>query len=121
MYYPDVTVVCDDNIIDEVYQDKPTLVVEALSTSTRRIDEGEKCDNYLQLDSLKTYLMLEQHFAAAIVYQRAADGFQRTVYDDIKATIPLPDINAALSLAEVYAGVTFVKETEEEYEAIMQR
>jgi Uma2 family endonuclease len=121
MYYPDVTVVCGDNIIDKVYQDRPTLVVEVLSASTRRIDEGEKCDNYLQLPSLKTYIMLEQHFAAAIVHQRTTDGFQRTVYDDIKAAIPLPKINASLSLAEVYAGVKFVKETDEEYEAIMQR
>src|SRR5947209_5087464 len=41
-YYPDVSVVCDSNPPDLVYQDEPVVVVEVLSPSTRRIDESEK-------------------------------------------------------------------------------
>jgi Uma2 family endonuclease len=116
MYYPDVSVVCGDDIIDEVYQTAPAIVVEVLSNSTRRADEGEKQVHYLQLDSLKTYLLFEQELACAIVFERTSDGFERLVYEGLDAIIPLPAIGINLALAEIYAGVNFVKEPEAEFE-----
>ena len=43
-YYPDVQVVCQPGAGDTRYQDRPSVVVEVLSESTRRIDLGEKKD-----------------------------------------------------------------------------
>jgi len=119
-YYPDVSVICGDNIIDEVYQTHPTIVVEVLSKSTRRADEGEKRINYLQLESLQMYLMFEQEFPCAIVYRRNGSAFERIVYEGMDAIIPLPDGKTSLSLAEVYTGVNFVREPDPEWEDELQ-
>ena len=91
------------------------MIVEVLSRSTRRIDEGEKWINYQQLPSLATYLMFEQELPAAIVYQRTPNGFERTMYDAPDATIDLPEIGVQLALANVYRQINFVREPVEEY------
>ncbi|MFY9257065.1 MAG: Uma2 family endonuclease [Fuerstiella sp.] len=113
-YYPDVSVVCGDNIRDDVYQEKPTLVVEVLSQGTRRIDEGEKLQAYQKIETLATYILLEQDFAAATVYHRTREGFTRKVYAGMDAVIPLAEIGTQLSLQAAYANVTFQPEPEPE-------
>ena len=113
-YYPDVSVVCGDNIRDDVFQDQPAVVVEVLSPGTRRIDEGEKLQAYLQINSLAAYIMFEQDFAAATVYRRVDGEFQKTVVSGLEAKIALPDIVANLPLAAVYANVDFQPEAESE-------
>jgi Uma2 family endonuclease len=111
-YYPDVSVVCGDNIRNDEFQDKPAVVVEVLSTGTRRIDEGEKRQAYLQLDSLTAYIMIEQDFAAATIYQRVDEEFQKAIRQGLVATIELPEIAVTLSLSDVYANVQFQPETD---------
>src|SRR5688572_17437832 len=38
-YYPDGMVVCESNPDDDEFQDRPVVIAEVLSPSTRRIDE----------------------------------------------------------------------------------
>lgn len=111
-YYPDASVVCGENVLDEVFQDKPTVIVEVLSETTRRTDEGEKLEAYQKIPTLNVYLMFEQDIAGVVVYRRAGTTFQREVYSDLAAIIPLPEIAAELRLASVYEDVNFVAETE---------
>ncbi len=106
-YYPDASVVCNSNPDDDTYQDMPVVIIEVVSESTRRVDEGEKRINYLSIPSLDTYILLEQNSYAARVIQRTADGFTESIYSDRDSVIPLPAIGAQLSLAEVYAGIEF--------------
>ena len=87
-----------------------------LSRWTRRVDEGEKKDAYLTIPSLSAYVLLEQETAAAVVWRRTEHGFVREVYEGLDAVIPLNEIETALPLAEVYDGVEFVPEPEEEPE-----
>ncbi len=104
-YYPDAAVVCDSNPDDDTFQDRPTVIVEVLSDSTRRADEGEKCENYLTLKSLSTYILLEPDRPAARVDQRDAHGeFSRLVYEGTDAVIPIPEINVLLPLKDIFAG-----------------
>lgn len=110
-YYPDASVVCGDNLLDGVFQDKPSLIVEVLSESTRRTDEGEKLDAYQRIATLSAYLMFDQEMAGAIVYRRSGSEFLREVYSSIDAVILLPEIRAELRLASVYAEVSFVAES----------
>jgi Uma2 family endonuclease len=103
-YYPDVSVVCESNPLDEVYQDQPVVIVEVLSESTRRVDDGEKREAYLTIPSLQQYILLEQETAAAVVYQRGDDSFTRRGYAKLDDVIELPSIGASLALHEVYEG-----------------
>ncbi len=112
-YYPDVSVVCGQNRLDGVYQDKPSVVVEVLSTSTQRIDEGEKLDAYLSIATLSAYILLRQDSAAGTVYRREGQSFLREIYTG-DAAILLPEIDAELSLVEVYAEVELSMEHSEE-------
>jgi Uma2 family endonuclease len=107
-YYPDVQVVCDSSAGDARYQERPVVVVEVLSESTRRIDLGEKKDAYLAIPSLKVLLLVESDQPSVLVYRRGPEGgFARELVEGLKAVIDLPEIEAALPLADLYDQVAF--------------
>ncbi|MHB9068706.1 MAG: Uma2 family endonuclease [Pirellulaceae bacterium] len=101
-YYPDASVVCQLNPISDTYQDQPVVVVEVLSPSTRRIDEGEKKDAYLSVPSLMSYVLVEPDYPGALVFQRTDEGFVRHVFSELQATIPFEDLGVELLLSEIY-------------------
>jgi Uma2 family endonuclease len=111
-YYPDVSVIGRQNGPMESFQDEPVVVVEVLSRSTRRIDDGEKKEAYLTIPSLAVYLLVEQESAAIVAYRRNEQGFVREAYSGLEAAVPLPEIEATLPLSEVYESVQFMAETE---------
>lgn len=113
-YYPDAMVVCQSNPESDVFQDAPTLVVEVLSSSTRRVDGGEKREGYLAIPSLGVYLMVEQEQPIVVAYRRSEQGFERETYQGLESVIPLPEIGQALALVEIYERVEFGPEPEEE-------
>ncbi len=119
-YYPDVQVVCESNEPTSVFQDRPVLIFEVLSPSTRRYDLDEKMTAYLAIPSLECYIVLEQHQPIAIVMRRASSGFLREMVQGIESTIRLPFLNCELSMREIYDGIEFtsecVQEPEWEYE-----
>lgn len=107
-YYPDVQVVCQPGTGDTRYQDRPSVVVEVLSESTRRTDLGEKKDAYLAIPSLKVLLLAESDLPYVLVYRRRpAGGFATEIYDAVEGVIPLPEIEASLPLADLYDQITF--------------
>jgi Uma2 family endonuclease len=115
-YYPDTSVICRPNPDDDSYQDEPAVIAEVLSKGTRRIDEGEKKDAYLTIPSLNVYLLVEQEMPLVHVFRRTESGFVREVYEGLDAVIPLSEIDIELPLGEIYAGVVFVPEPNEDEE-----
>ena len=119
-YYPDVSVVCLSNRPTESFQDRPVLIVEVLSPSTRAIDLDEKMTAYLTIDSLQAYVLLEQDKPYAIVFRRTEAGFLRKVCEGLAASIPLPFLPCELAFKEVYDGIEFalpaVQEPAAEYQ-----
>ncbi len=113
-YYPDVSVICRSNPPEELFQSEPVVIVEVLSRTTRRTDLTEKKDAYLTIPSLQVYVLIEQELPFAVVYRRNSSGFEREVFEGLDAVIALPEIEAELALAEVYEGVEFMPEPEEE-------
>lgn len=106
-YYPDAMVVCEPNDANESFQERPVLIAEVMSDSTRKIDEREKRDAYLEIPTLSIYLMIESKLPRVIVHRRTASGFVAEQYDGLNAVIPLEVIDAKLSLAELYERVDF--------------
>lgn len=106
-YYPDVQVTCHPNPPDDTFQDRPVVIVEVISESTRRTDEGEKLDAYLTLPSLEVYLLVETERALVVSYRRSPTGFIREVHSGLEATIDLPAIGVELPLAATYEGISF--------------
>lgn len=112
-YYPDASVICRPNPPTDSFQDQPTVIVEVLSRTTRRIDDGEKKDAYLTIPTLAAYMLVEQDAAVITVYRRGEQGFIREVYEGRSAVIPLNEIGTNLPLEDVYGGVEFSAEPEE--------
>ena len=106
-YYPDASVICDANPDDDSFQDQPVVIVEVLSQSTRRIDEGEKRDAYLTIPSLRAYVLVEPEQAAVVVYRRSGQGFNGEIYSGLMSVVPLPEVGIELPLAEIYDRVEF--------------
>ena len=113
-YYPDASVICRSNPPAESFQDQPAAVVEVLSQRTRRLDEGEKKEAYLTIPSLDFYILIEQEMPAVILFSRTEQGFLREVYQGLEAILPLRSLGIDLPLAEIFEGVEFIPEAEDE-------
>lgn len=107
-YYPDAMVACQTNPDTDHFQTQPVVVVEVLSASTRRADLGEKRDAYLTISSLKVLIFVEPETPSVTLYRRLPEGgFTTERHAGLEATIPLPEIETSLSLAELYENVDF--------------
>ncbi|MCW1883246.1 Uma2 family endonuclease [Luteolibacter flavescens] len=107
-YYPDAMVVCEGKPDHSLYQDQPSVIVEVLSDSTRRIDLTEKRDAYLTIASVRHLIFVEPDEARVIVYRRRETGdFETGEHVGLDAVIELPEIEAQLPLAELYERLTF--------------
>lgn len=102
-YYPDAMIVCELRDESSTWQDRPVVVVEVLSESTRRIDLTEKREAYLAIPTLKALIFVEPDIAHVTVHRRGpSGGFTIEEYAGHEAVIPLPEVEIELRLAEVY-------------------
>lgn len=115
-YYPDGMVVCEPNPPGEPFQDRPVVIAEVISVSTRRTDEGEKRDAYLTIPMLSAYLLIETERPAVVVHHRTPEGFVARVYEGMDAIVPLDSIKTELPLTEVYERVDFAAAAREAVE-----
>ncbi len=111
--YPDVVVVCEQPVFEDAHVDtllNPTLLIEVLSESTEKYDQGKKSRHYRRLESLQEYLLISQYEPRVEHYARQNDGHW-ILTDAIgpESVVPLAAIDAELLLSEVYARVDFTK------------
>jgi Uma2 family endonuclease len=102
--YPDVLVVCDDNFIDNGHVTQtPTIIVEVLSRSTRKIDERDKLLEYINIPTLKEYAIIEQYCVDVTVYRKSNDWHSSHYFlgDDIH----FESVDFTLSVEEIYHRV----------------
>jgi Uma2 family endonuclease len=104
-YYPDAMVVCEPSADHLHYQEKTVVVLEVLSESTRRTDLGEKTEAYLSIPTLRCLLLADSETQSVIVHLRQPDGrFETQLLQDPASQIPLPEIEAILTLSDLYEG-----------------
>jgi Uma2 family endonuclease len=107
-YYPDAMVVCQSNPDSHHFQTQPVVIIEVLSDSTRRADLGEKRDAYLTIPSLKVLIFVEPEAPAVTLHRRLPEGgFTIERHRGLDAIIPLPEVEASLSLADLYERIEF--------------
>lgn len=100
-YYPDVLVNCPP--VNGYFTETPTIIVEVLSNSTRRIDETEKRMAYMQIETLEEYVLIAQDFVQIEVI-RKSEGWKSAKYflgDEVTFT----SIGLTLSVEAIYDGV----------------
>jgi Uma2 family endonuclease len=101
--YPDYMVVCDEIESHEQYTDSPVILVEVLSKTTRKIDHQIKRLEYINIPSLKEYVLIEQDFVDIIVL-RKSDHWQATHYF-LGEDVVFESIDLTLPVAELYHRV----------------
>lgn len=104
---PDVTVECAPHAKDSYEARKPTVVVEVLSPSTRKIDQFTKLEEYRRHPSLRHILLIDPDSISAKLYSRPEDG----AWSDVdllgtEARIDLTAIDVDLPLGDIYERLT---------------
>lgn len=111
-YYPDVMVGCDasDNA-DEYYLEKPCLIIEVLSSSTKKKDATEKLLAYQNIESLQAYLMVDQYKCHITLIYRQKNGYWWVKnFSELDDTLSLPCPKMELKVATLYENIQFEEE-----------
>jgi Uma2 family endonuclease len=103
-YYPDVMVCCVEDDRATYYREKPCLIIEVLSSSTKRQDFFEKFWSYQEIPTLQEYLLLNQNFPEATLFRRS-NGWQPEVYRE--GNIHLESVGLDISIEALYRRVRF--------------
>ncbi|PTQ89842.1 Uma2 family endonuclease [Agitococcus lubricus] len=102
-FYPDVLVDCSGLADDSHVTEKPTLIVEVLSKSTRRMDETTKRIAYTQIDSLLEYVLIEQDFVDIEIIRRRTGWQSEHFY--LGDSLTFESIALTLTVEDIYARV----------------
>ena len=102
-FYPDVIVACQDDTDDSYYTEKPAMIVEVLSKSTRRKDETTKRRLYQTLRSLQEYVLIEQDIVDVEVCRRSEGWVSEHYFMGDEVTFAAIDLT--LSVNEIYERV----------------
>ena len=104
-YYPDATISCPPNFIDDDNGviDNPTVVIEVLSPGTRNLDRGPKFADYRALPSLRDYVLVESEARRVEVFSLEDGEWRGRTYPEGAAR--LPSLGIELGLDELYRRV----------------
>jgi Uma2 family endonuclease len=92
---------------------EPVVVFEVLGPSTAGKDRIVKAREYQATPSIRRYVMLEQDSVGATVYARARDSWTHEILI-ANSILTLPEIGVELPLAELYEGIVFDDEPDED-------
>jgi len=90
---------------DSLFTDSPSVILEVLSPTTRRIDEVQKFRDYITVPSLVTYLLAETDSPFLTLHRRDGAGFRRETLTGRDAVLGLPEAGISMPLAELYRDV----------------
>ena len=86
---------------------EPRVVIEVLSPSTMRYDLFQTLDEYKQVATIQVILLVDVEQPRVSVWRRGADGWRFQEESGLSAVIGLPEVEAALPLAELFEGLEF--------------
>ena len=109
--YPDATIVCGkadtiDNQFDTVTN--PSVIIEVMSKSTEQYDRGTKFFYYMQIPSLKEYILISSSVFYIQKAKRQNDGswkFSETSY--LEDELSIDCIDHKIPIKDLYEGVSF--------------
>ncbi len=111
-FYPDVTIICDEPEFDgEKIKDtlkNPAVIFEILSSSTEDYDIGRKQIYYMQIKSLKQYIIIDSKKINIRTITKKEEGVWK--FDElstVNANLFIEPINFHISIPDIYKGVKF--------------
>lgn len=101
--YPDVTVNCGTSRSEDKTLENPRVVVEILSPSTRRYDLGVKLNEYRDLATVETIVLVDPQLEQVRVLQRTGPGAWTDTLFTEPADLELPSLGIVMPHAEIFA------------------
>ncbi len=101
--YPDVLVDCSKMSGDDYFSTSPVIIVEVLSKSTRMRDTTTKLIQYINLPSLKEYVLIEQDFVSVQVLRKSHHWQPEYFY--LGDSVTFESIGLVLTVEEIYDRV----------------
>lgn len=110
IFYPDISVVCGDESVDEDdCLHNPIVLVEVLSFSTETYDRTKKWILYQQIPSLRAYVLISQDQLLIEIFERKdenSDWIYRSITQR-EQSLPMDCLDIELSASEIYRRVEF--------------
>jgi Uma2 family endonuclease len=107
-YYPDLVFSCnEEDLKDKKMLRKPSLIIEVLSDSSFYNDLRWKMDNYMKMETLKYYLVVEQSKCIIRCFEKIEGKWIYSLYTEMTEIISLPQIDISLAVADIYEGIEF--------------
>jgi Uma2 family endonuclease len=106
--YPDAAVFCGTPELTENQCAllNPVVIIEVLSPSTRRYDEGSKFTLYRSIPSFQDYLLVDCEKVFVQHYRKInADEWLLHDYHNLADSIVINSINETICLNEIYDGI----------------
>lgn len=86
----------------------PMVIIEVLSTSTKRYDRGDKFQLYKLVETIQEYILIDQNELHIARYTRQPDQtWHYTEIIDREQVLSLRAIGCTLAAADVYRRVEF--------------
>jgi Uma2 family endonuclease len=108
-FYPDITIVCEElKTVDDKFDmiKNPTVIIEILSPSTEQHDVKRKKFFYMQMPSLKEYIMIDSTSISVDILRREdANKWENEILIDKNSSLFIRTINFSLPLVEIYKNV----------------
>ena len=102
-FYPDVMVDCQFDESQPFFTESPVIIIEVLSKSTRRIDETTKRFSYMNIPTLKEYILIEQDIVDIEVIRRSEGWLSKHYY--LGDEVHFKSIHLTLTVEEIYHRV----------------
>lgn len=104
-YYPDV-LVTNEVFTDNRFSQKPVLLSEVLSPSTRSFDTVDKFIAYRTIPSVEYYMLVEPDYCHVTLNYKTPEGeWMAEVFNKRTSVVDLPKLNIQLPLADIYFGL----------------
>ena len=108
-FYPDATIFCDEPESIEESQEtykNPSVIFEVLSPPTIDYDMGRKMFFYMQIESLKEYIVIHSKKMEVRTGRRLADNsWKFDFFTEPSDQLTIETIGFAIKLSEIYSGV----------------
>jgi len=104
-YYPDGMIICVPVPGSALFSDSPSVILEVLSPTTRRIDEVQKLRDYLTIPTLQTYILAEPDTPFLTLHRRDGAEFRQETMSGPDAVLELPEVGLSIPLAGIYEDV----------------
>lgn len=103
--YPDIMMTCDDDDLQDdsgIMIKNPSIIIEVLSKGTELYDRDTKKKHYLQLPSLKYYLLVAQNEMRIEMYEKINSHIEYSFYEHSEDIIKFKQFDFQMFVSEIY-------------------